>query len=303
MKAAVPTTEDLAHETIRLLQMELAETNREVMALTLELERRVEERTAELRGAQHELEWKNARLEAANKELEAFSYSVSHDLRAPLRHLNGYARALAEDFQEVLGDKGQEYLGHITKAVEQMNALIEDLLCFARMGQQQLDATEVDFDELVRKVVAEMRPEQGERQIEWVVQPLPTVRGDAAMLRQVWINLIANAVKYTRQRAEARIEIGVDSSSEHEQVFFVRDNGAGFDMKFADKLFGLFQRLHNRNDFEGTGLGLANVRRIINRHSGRTWAEGEMDQGATFYFSLPRQSRIASPEQTEEKQR
>lgn len=283
----LPGTDDSAQQTIRLLQLELAETNREVMALTLELEKRVEERTAELRDAQRELEWKNARLESANKELEAFSYSVSHDLRAPLRHLNGYAHALAEDFEAVLGDKGQEYLGNITKAVEQMNALIEDLLSFARAGQQLLEATEVDFKELVRHVIAEMAPEQGPRQIQWVVQPLPKVHGDAAMLRQVWVNLISNAIKYTRQKDQARIEIGCELSSDQEQIFFVRDNGAGFDMKYATRLFGLFQRLHNRDQFEGTGLGLANVRRIINRHSGRTWAEGEPGEGATLYFSLP----------------
>ena len=288
--AVVSMAGDSAQRTIRLLQLELAETNREVMALTLDLEKRVEERTAELRQAQRELEWKNAQLESANKEIEAFSYSVSHDLRAPLRHLNGYAHALAEDFQQVLGEKGQEYLGHITKAVEQMNALIEDLLSFARAGQQPLDATEVDMDELVRKAIAEMNPEQGDRQIEWVVQPLPKVRGDAAMLRQVWVNLISNAIKYSREQAQARIEIGSDRSGAQETIFFVRDNGAGFDMKYATRLFGLFQRLHTREQFEGTGLGLANVRRIINRHSGRTWADGEPGKGATFYFSLPRQS-------------
>ena len=270
-----------------MLQLELAETNREVMALTLDLEKRVEERTAELQAAQRELEWKNQRLEAANKELEAFSYSVSHDLRAPLRHVNGYAHALAEDFQQALGEQGHEYLANITKAVDQMNTLIEDLLSFARAGQQQLDSTEVDFDDLVRNVIAEMRPDQDRRQIEWVVQPLPTVRGDATMLRQVWVNLISNALKYSRQRAQAKIEIGHYESPEEENVFFVRDNGAGFDMKYAGRLFGLFQRLHKRDQFEGTGLGLANVRRIVNRHSGRTWAEGEVDKGATFYFALP----------------
>jgi len=286
----VQTSGDSIQETIRLLQMELAETNREVMALTLELEKRVEERTTQLRQAQRELEWKNARLEAANKELEAFSYSVSHDLRAPLRHLNGYAHALAEDFEEALGDTGKEYLGNVIKAVQQMNALLEDLLGFVRAGQQPLEAATVDFDVLVRSVISETTSKQGERKIEWLVQPLPKVRGDEAMLQQVWVNLIGNAFKYTRERAQARIEIGYDASSERELVFFVRDNGAGFDMKYASRLFGLFQRLHHREQFEGTGLGLANVRRIINRHSGRTWAESEPDKGATFYFSLPRQT-------------
>ena len=274
-------------ETIRVLQQELAETNREVMALTVELEKRVEERTADLRAAQQELEWKNSKLEAANKELEAFSYSVSHDLRAPLRHLNGYAHALAEDFQSVLGPQGLEYLNNITKAAQQMGSLIDDLLSFARAAQNPVQDTEVDFQELVRKIIIEMQPEQGQRQVEWVVHPLPIVRGDPAMLRQVWVNLISNALKYTRQKEQARVEIGRSESLALETVFFVRDNGVGFDMEHAVRLFGLFQRLHNRDQFEGTGLGLANVRRIINRHSGRTWAKGEVGKGATFYFSLP----------------
>jgi len=280
-------TFDSPQGLIRLLQQELAETNREVMALTVELEKRVEDRTAALSDAQRELEWKNAKLEAANKELEAFSYSVSHDLRAPLRHLQGYAYALAEDFQSVLGPQGLEYLNNITKAARQMTALIDDLLSFARTGQQPVQDSDVDFQELVRKLITEMQPEFQHRSVEWVVHPLPIVRGDPAMLRQVWVNLLSNALKYTRQTERPRIEIGCSEPLEHETVFYIRDNGAGFDMAHATKLFGLFQRLHNRDEFEGTGLGLANVRRIINRHAGRTWAEGEVGKGATFYFSLP----------------
>ncbi len=278
-------------ETIRMLQRELTETNREVMALTLELEKRVEERTTELAAAQQELEHKNARLEAANKELEAFSSSVSHDLRAPLRHLQGFAEALVEDYRTLLGAQGQEYLTHITNAVAQMSALIDALLGFARTAQQPLHQADVDFDDLVHKIISEMQPEQAGRRIEWIVPPLPTVHGDAALLRQVWANLIGNALKYTRNKDSARIEIGWRDSSRHELFFFVKDNGAVFDMSHSEQLFGLFQRLHRADEFEGTGLGLANVRRIIDRHAGRTWAEGEAGKGATFYFSLPKHSR------------
>src|SRR5438105_3039890 len=277
-------------ELIRLLQRELADTNREVLALTLELEKRVEDRTADLQLAQEELERKNARLEAANKELEAFSFSVSHDLRAPLRHLHGWTTALQEDCQGSLDERGREYLSHIIQSVEQMGSLIDALLSFARTAQQPLSQSAIASDELVSEVIAELGPEQAGRRIEWNVGPLPTVRGDLRLLRQVWANLISNAIKYTRQKDPARIEIGTVNDSKKEVVFFVKDNGAGFDMKHAGQLFGLFQRLHLREEFEGTGLGLANVRRIVDRHGGRTWAQGELGKGATFFFSLPNHS-------------
>jgi len=274
-----------------MLQRELAETNREVMALTLELEKRVEERTTALDEARQQLEHKNARLEAANRELEAFSSSVSHDLRAPLRHLQGFTEALVEDYRSVLGTQGQEYLTHITDAVAQMNALIDALLGFARTAQQPLHRSDVDFDDVVRKIISEMELDQAGRQIEWIVRSLPTVHGDPALLRQVWVNLIENAVKYTRNKDSARIEIGWKDQSRDGLIFFVKDNGAGFDMSHSEQLFGLFHRLHRADEFEGVGLGLANVRRIIDRHGGRTWAEGEAGKGATFYFSLPKHSR------------
>jgi light-regulated signal transduction histidine kinase (bacteriophytochrome) len=273
--------------TIRLLQEELAETNREVLALTLELEKRVEERTAALEAAREELERKNTRLEAVNKELEAFSYSVSHDLRAPLRHIQGYAEMLQHECPEPLDPQARDYLARIARAVERMHALIDDVLNFARTAKQPLQLAAVDFQLMVAELVAELRPEQGARSIEWLVLPLPTVRGDARMLRQAWMNLLSNAVKYTRRTAQARIEVGCRLDRNREWVCFVKDNGTGFDMKQAERLFGLFQRLHDARDFEGTGVGLANVRRIVDRHGGRTWAEGQVGRGATFYFSLP----------------
>jgi light-regulated signal transduction histidine kinase (bacteriophytochrome) len=274
-------------DTIRLLQQELAETNREVMALTVELEKRVEERTAALRVAQLELERKNASLESANRELESFSYSVSHDLRAPLRHLMGFAQALQEDCGPSLDDSAKQYISSIVRSADRMNELIDGLLAFAHTGQLPLQCAQVRFEPLVRQVIAEMTPDLAGRNIEWVVQSLPEVQGDQRLLRQVWINLISNAVKYTRQKDPARIQIGCTRHPSREWEFFVRDNGAGFDMAHAAKLFGVFQRLHSREEFEGVGMGLANVRRIIERHGGRTWADAQPGIGATFYFSLP----------------
>jgi len=287
MNSIFRSSSESSEDIIRMLQQELAETNREVMALTVELEKRVEERTAALREAQGELERKNASLESANKELESFSYSVSHDLRAPLRHLLGFAQALQEDCGASLDDSARQYIGSIVRSARTMNELIEALLGFARTGQRPLQSVRVDFEPLVRQVIADMQPDIAGRKIEWVIQSLPSVQGDHLLLRQVWINLISNAVKYTRQKDPARIQIGCTRRSESEWECFVRDNGAGFDMAHAEKLFGVFQRMHSREEFEGVGMGLANVRRIIDRHGGRTRAEGQVGQGATFYFSLP----------------
>jgi hypothetical protein len=270
-----------------LLQAELAATNHEVLALTMELEKRVEERTAALQEAQKELEIRNAKLQAMNKELETFSYSVSHDLRAPLRHVLGFAQALEEDYRERMDEQGREYLSRISEAAQRMTTLIDALLSFGRAGQRPLQRTDIDSGALVADVIAELRSDQGERQIDWIIHPLPRVRGDSTLLRQVWTNLIANAIKYTRHQPAPRIEIGSLAAQGQESVFFIRDNGAGFDMSQYAKLFGLFQRLHRRDEFEGTGVGLANVRRILERHDGRIWAEAKPDQGATFYFALP----------------
>jgi hypothetical protein len=236
------------------------------------LERRVRERTAEL--------------ESANKELEAFSYSVSHDLRAPLRHIDGFAGLLAKSTASTFSETDKRYLNLIASSVSQMSRLIDDLLDFSRMGRAEMLRTQVNLQDLVEKIIQELQPETEGRNIVWKKGSLPLVQADPSLLRQVFSNLLSNAIKYTRPRSPAEIEIGGRIEAE-EAVVYIRDNGVGFDMQYADKLFGVFQRLHRKEDFEGTGIGLANVRRIIARHGGRTWAEAKLDNGATFYFSLP----------------
>jgi len=292
-----PSVESL-HETIRLLQNELAETNREVLLLTVDLDKRVAERTADLAGAQEQLRQKNAellkrsaQLEAANKELETFSYSVSHDLRAPLRHISGYLHALSEEAAPVLTDATRGFIASISASTHRMNALIEDLLTFSRTGRTSMSETNFDMRQLVEEVMHETAGETHRRNIQWDIGPLPTIRADRALLRQVWANLLSNAIKYTRPRNPAQIAIGYQQRSD-EWEFFVRDNGVGFDMRYADKLFGVFQRLHSPEEFEGTGIGLANVRQIIRRHGGDTRAESRPDVGTTIYFTIPKSLKI-----------
>jgi signal transduction histidine kinase len=266
---------DKLFKQVEALEREVAERKRaeeEVRRLNAELEERVRQRTVEL--------------EAANKELEAFSYSASHDLRTPLRHIDAFSALLRGHIEATLDEKGRRYLDKISGSSAQMGQLIDDLIAFSRIGRSEMYKAPVSLDRLSKEVIHDLEEETQDRKIDWKLGALPEVWADPPMLRLVLMNLIANALKYTRPRAVAEIEICC-TAEEDKIIVCIRDNGVGFDMQYADKLFGVFQRLHSEAEFEGTGIGLANVRRIIQRHGGRTWAAGKVDGGAAFYFSLP----------------
>jgi PAS domain S-box-containing protein len=245
--------------------------------LRAELEARVTLRTAEL-------------LEA-NRELEAFSYSVSHDLRAPLRAMDGFSQAVLEDYGDLLPAAGRDQLLTIRRGAQTMGHLIDDLLAFSRLSRAPLEKRPVNTERIVRGALAELEAQRAGRNVDLRIGVLPGCSGDRALLKQVWLNLISNALKYTRKREQAEVEIGC-LKTYGTDTFFVRDNGTGFDLRYAEKLFGVFQRFHRAEDYEGTGVGLAIVRRIVERHGGRVWAEAVVDRGATFYFTLEKDARL-----------
>ncbi|SEB18004.1 sensor histidine kinase [Pedobacter hartonius] len=255
----------IANEHLKKAEYQIAELN-------IGLEQKIKERTAQL--------------EAVNNEMESFSYSVSHDLRAPLRAINGFTQILVEDYQDQLDPDALDVLNEIVGNSNRMGQLIDNLLEFARFGKQNLSMVNINITEMVESIVTGLQKENSDRQVSITIHPLENITGDKNMLKQVFINLISNAFKYTGKTEEAVIEIG-SYKKDKQSVYYVKDNGAGFDMKYYDKLYGVFQRLHSSNEFEGTGVGLAIIKRIINKHSGSAWAEGIVDQGACFYISLP----------------
>jgi signal transduction histidine kinase len=252
----------------------------------------LEDEVTQRRALNEELTKRSSELEAINKELEAFAYSVSHDLRAPIRHIAGFTELLQKNAAPVLNERSRRHATMILESAKRMGNLIDDLLAFSRIGRAEAHKTMVSLQQLVQEAQSEVAQETDGRNINWKIGKLPACYGDRSMLRLALINLIANAVKFTRTRPQAEIEIASPNHNPDQIVVFVRDNGVGFDMKYVNKLFGVFQRLHAPEAFEGTGIGLATVQRIVHRHGGRVWAEGLVDGGATFYFSLSKSQGV-----------